>query len=98
MRSRRHGRMVVLTLMKQNVPDSPEALIQCFVDPAEWDAAKWGATAFLYDPDGASREYPAIGIGFHNFEAGKAIFDHWIARFGHVDLHDELRVSIIEGP
>ena len=84
--------------MKETIPDSPDILIQYFIDPPEWDAAKWGATAFLYDPAGVRRDYPGIGLAFQNFDIGKKIFDEWIERFGHVDLHEELRISIIEGP
>ena len=84
--------------MKKNIPESPDALIQCFIEPADWDVANWGATAFLYDPTGTSSEYPGIAIGFRNFEIGKKIFDGWIGRLGHLDSHEELRVSIIEGP
>jgi hypothetical protein len=84
--------------MKLNMPDSPELLIQLLADPKEWADARWAATAFLYNPFSDFSEAPAIGLAFHNFDAGKKIFDRWLARLGHNDTHEELRISIIEGP
>jgi hypothetical protein len=84
--------------MKEKMPESHDIMIQCFTDPAEWDAAHWDATVFLSDPTCQNRHPPGIGLGFRNFDAGKKIFDGWIQRVGHVDLYEELRISIIEGP
>jgi hypothetical protein len=86
--------------MKLNYPDSPELFIQLLTDPKQWAAARWAGTAFLYDPSAApdSCAAPAIGLAFENFAAGKEIFDRWLARLGHHDAHEELRISIIEGP
>jgi hypothetical protein len=75
-----------------------ELMFQCFTDPRQWAAAHWGATAFLYDISSTGQVPPGIGIAFRNFQAGKQIFDDWIKRLGHLDAHEELRVSIIEGP
>ncbi|HWW03390.1 MAG TPA: hypothetical protein VNZ64_27050 [Candidatus Acidoferrum sp.] len=84
--------------MKLNTPDSPDTFIQSFTDPQEWSAAKWAATAFLYDPGDSSHEPPSLAIAFENFDAGKRIFDGWIERLGHIDTYEELRISVIEGP
>jgi len=85
--------------MPNQPDDSPEALLQMFVDPEEWDEAVWTATVFLYDQTGQNDKQPAgIGIGFADFEAGKKIFRGWKDRLGHVDKFEELRISIIEGP
>jgi hypothetical protein len=86
--------------MKLNFPDSPELFIQLLTDPKQWAAASWAATAFLYDPSAIPdpRVAPAIGLAFHNFAAGKEIFNRWHAHLAHDDTHEELRISIIEGP
>jgi hypothetical protein len=80
-----------------NEPKEIKALLQIFTDPVEWDKAKWSGTVFLFDPDGAKKQIPGLGIGFADFEAGKKIFEGWIKRVGHVDEFEEIRVSIIEG-
>lgn len=69
--------------------------VQSFIDPEEWDAAKWSATAFFHDPSGV--RLPCLGIMFENIEAGKRIFASWRERLGNVDQYDELRISIVEG-
>ena len=88
--------------MRSNIPESsesPDTLIQAFIDPQEWAAAKWAATVFSYHlPRDMGGEPPGVGLAFENFDAGKKIFDGWIERLGHVDVHEELRLSIIEGP
>jgi hypothetical protein len=54
-----------------NEPKEIKALLQIFTDPVEWDKAKWSGTVFLFDPDGAKKQIPGLGIGFADFEAGK---------------------------
>jgi hypothetical protein len=89
--------MHVLSSAGMNEPKEIKALLQIFTDPVEWDKAKWSGTVFLFDPDGAKKQIPGLGIGFADFEAGKQIFEGWIKRVGHVDEFEEIRVSIIEG-
>jgi len=89
--------MHVLSSAGMNEPKEIKALLQIFTDPVEWDKAKWSGTVFLFDPDGAKKQIPGLGIGFADFEAGKQIFENWIKRVGHVDEFEEIRVSIIEG-
>jgi len=59
-----------------------------------WDKAGWKAAVFGGSPD----RPPVLGIGFTNKAAAEQIFKEWRQRFGAVDTHDEIRVSIIEGP
>ena len=74
-------------------------LVEPFINVTDWDAAKWRATAFTYHyPTAMGHELPGIGIGFEDFAAGQRIFDQWIERVGPVDVYEELRISIIEGP
>ena len=84
--------------MKSTTPESStDILIQCFIDPAEWATARWVATVLTYHaPSPNCQELPGIGLAFENFEAGKRIFDGWIKRIGNLDLHEELRICIIE--
>ena len=76
--------------MRQNIPESPESpdiLIQCFINPAAWAPAKWAATVFTYHlPRAMGNELPGVGLAFENFDAGKRIFDGWIERLCHVIL------------
>jgi hypothetical protein len=72
-----------------------EIFFQSFIDPRQWDSAKWEATAFLHDPEGSD---PAcMGIVFTDIAAGRGIFRQWRERLGSVDQSEELRVAIIEG-
>jgi len=58
-----------------------------------WDKAKWQAMAYVGCPD----EPPLFVLCFRNQEAGKAIFRAWQSRFGKIDEHEYIRVSIITG-
>src|SRR2546426_7811084 len=84
--------------MKFKDSDFSDAMLFCLPDPAEWAAAKWRATVFFYAACPEPDQLPGLGIAFLNFDAGKKIFDGWLKRLGHVDIANELRVSIVEGP
>lgn len=58
-----------------------------------WDRAKWNAMAYVWSPN----ELPSLVLGFTNSDAGKAIFKGWQARFGKVDEHEYIRVSVVTG-
>jgi hypothetical protein len=60
-----------------------------------WEKAKWGAVLYIWssDPD----EEPAIGLGFADGVAGKAIFRELREKLGPTDIENRLRVSIITG-
>ena len=76
--------------------EGSEAFMQTFIDLPLWDKAHWRATVFMGRQDGS--EHPFLGIGFEDIEPGIKIFEQWQERLGTFDEHDELRVSIIEGP
>jgi hypothetical protein len=73
----------------------PRTLFQNFIDPEQWDAARWLGTAFLHDSEG--EQAPFMGIVFENIDAGRKLFEHWIERLGARDRYEELRIAIIEG-
>jgi hypothetical protein len=60
-----------------------------------WKAANWCATTFQFHK--TSECPPVMGLVFENIEKGREIFAEWVSRFGHVDLFEEIRISIIEG-
>ena len=70
-------------------------LFQSLIDIDKWNEARWTATAFLHDPDGAKPPY--LGLVFENIDAGRAIFRDLLRRVGVVDTFEELYISIIEG-
>ena len=72
-----------------------QTLFQSFIDPDEWETARWIATAFLHDPEGKAR--PMMGLVFERIDAGRRIFEAWTERLGARDRYEELRVAIIEG-
>src|SRR5438874_12779960 len=70
-------------------------LIEALIDPEQWNAARWRGTAFL--TASAGDEPPGLAIAFLDEAHGRRIFQHWRERLGLVDVHEELRVAIIEG-
>lgn len=66
------------------------------IDYDKWNAAQWRGMLYLFFPN---NEYPPIlGFLFHNYEAGKAIFEEWkkTANGGYAD--DFLKIDFIEPP
>ena len=63
------------------------------IDTELWDKAKWMGTAVLSDMKSA----PYLGLLFQNREAAVKIFEQWNKDFGHKDIYEEIRISIIEG-
>ena len=63
------------------------------IDTELWDKAKWMGTAVLSDMKSA----PYLGLLFQNREAAVKIFEQWNMDFGHKDIYEEIRISIIEG-
>lgn len=58
-----------------------------------WNKAIWSGTAVLSDKKSA----PYLGLLFQNREAAIEIFKQWNDDFGHKDIYEEIRVSVIEG-
>lgn len=58
-----------------------------------WNDANWCGTAVLSDQKSA----PYLGLLFKNKEAAIKIFEQWNKDFGHKDIYEEIRISIIEG-
>lgn len=58
-----------------------------------WDRANWGGVGFVI----AEGYPPFLRFGFHDYEAGKAIFLEWRERYGRRDLKEALRITIVRG-
>lgn len=58
-----------------------------------WNDANWCGTAVLSDKKSA----PYLGLLFKNKEVAIKIFEQWNKDFGHKDIYEEIRISIIEG-
>jgi hypothetical protein len=58
-----------------------------------WERAQWDGVAYLYGSSGA----PVLGPIFHDRDAAEEIFRQWEDQFGHLDIEDKVRVSIIRG-
>ncbi|HCH96502.1 MAG TPA: hypothetical protein DFI63_00600 [Lachnospiraceae bacterium] len=63
------------------------------IDTELWNKAGWCGTAVLSDGQSA----PYLGLLFENREAAVKIFEQWNRDFGHKDIYEEIRISIIEG-
>ncbi len=57
-----------------------------------WDKAGWKGMAFGYSPKGI----PFCGPAFENQQAAEIIFSEWQRNIGEEDIHEKIRVSIIE--
>lgn len=62
------------------------------INIAKWNRAKWSGCGFLSYP-GAP---PVFGLIFTNERAALSIFEEWRKNFGVEDVHNELRVSIVD--
>jgi hypothetical protein len=69
-----------------------ERQILSLINTRLWDRAKWRATA--YGTDG-TRAF--LIIAFENAERAKELFRELHERLGEVDIHEELRVTILTG-
>lgn len=65
------------------------------IDISLWNKAKWKGTVYGYSPD--SNEPPFLGLLFENPKMGKEIFRRWKKHLGDVDIHELIKISIIEG-
>lgn len=63
------------------------------IDTELWNKARWRGTAVLSDGQSA----PYLGLLFEDREAAIKIFEQWNRDFGHKDIYEEIRISIIEG-
>lgn len=64
-----------------------------FIDVDLWNKAQWRAVFFGAIEGGP----PILGLAFKNKGAAIRIFKGWRERFGQIDEHEELRISIVEG-
>jgi len=65
------------------------------IDVALWNKAAWHGTVWGYCPDA---DCPAsMGLLFADPEAGAEIFQRWRKQLGDSDVHELIRVSVIEG-
>jgi hypothetical protein len=73
---------------------NPAMYLSSPIDVDLWNAAKWKATVFAFEPG----KPPILGIAFLNEEPARKIFGQWHKRYGKNDRLEELRVAIVEGP
>lgn len=66
------------------------------IDYDKWNDAQWRGMLYLFFPN--NDHPPILGFLFHNYEAGKAIFEEWkkTANEGYAD--DFLKIDFIEPP
>jgi len=81
-------------LPERQAKSSPSMYVTIPIDVELWNAAKWKATVFAYQPG----QPPSLGIAYMNEEPARKIFEQWHERYGNNDQFEELRISIIEGP
>lgn len=60
-----------------------------------WLMAGWSAMAYQWHP--TSDAPPILGITCENPAIGRELFQSWIAKYGHHDELEEIRISIVEG-
>lgn len=63
------------------------------IDTELWNKARWQGVAVLSDGKSA----PYLGLLFEDKKAAIKIFEQWNRDFGHKDIYEEIRISIIEG-
>ena len=73
--------------------DKKVMYVTSVIDTKLWDEACWMGTAILSDGSSA----PYLGLVFQNRNAAIKIFEQWNNTFGHKDIYDEIRISVIEG-
>lgn len=61
------------------------------INTRKWDRAKWKGCGFMSAPDLP----PVFGLIFTNEKAALSIFEEWRNNFGHEDLNNDIRVSIV---
>ena len=80
-------------LPKRPVKTNPAMYLSSPIDVDLWNAAKWRATFFSYQPG----RPPILGLAFQNEVSARKIFQGWHERYGTNDCYEELRISIVEG-
>jgi len=66
-----------------------------FLASDEWRNVEWSGTTFRCHP--TSEAPPVMGLVFDNALAGEAIFRNWTKCADNRDVHEELRITIVEG-
>ncbi|RVI13866.1 hypothetical protein CN206_06975 [Sinorhizobium meliloti] len=65
-----------------------------FIKKLLWKRAFWEGVVFGHDPD---RDIPCLGLFFRDGQAGRRIFEEWLATLGNEDVDDKIRVALIKG-
>lgn len=63
------------------------------IEPSLWSSAGWRSVAYLAPIE----RPPVMVLVFHDRDAASAIFVGWRRALGEIDVHDLLRISIVEG-
>ena len=61
------------------------------INSRKWDRAKWRGCGFMSGPG----IVPVFGLIFTDEKAALTIFEEWLKSYGHEDVNDEIRVSIV---
>jgi hypothetical protein len=80
-------------LPQRPVKTNPAMFLSMPIDVNLWNAARWSATFFSYQPG----KPPILGLAFLNEAPARRIFEGWRERYGDNDRYEELRISIVEG-
>ncbi|WP_454623531.1 hypothetical protein [Brucella anthropi] len=65
-----------------------------FIKKILWKRASWEGVVFSHDPE---RDLPCLGLFFRDRQAGRQIFEEWLAILGNEDVGDKIRVALIKG-
>ncbi|MFK3854615.1 hypothetical protein [Agrobacterium pusense] len=67
------------------------------IDTQKWDKAKWNGTLFMWSTPDPEMPPPMLGLAYENLAAAKDIFKSWRKRYGHDDIKDDLRITVVRG-
>lgn len=67
------------------------------IDTQKWDKARWNATLFIWFPPGLDMPPPILGLAYEKSKVAKEIFRSLRKRYGHDDVKDDLRITIVRG-
>lgn len=67
------------------------------IDTQKWDEAKWNGTLFMWPPPGPDMPPPMLGLAFEAPSAAIDIFKSLRKRYGHDDVKDDLKITIVRG-
>lgn len=70
-----------------------ERKVLSIIEDRFWNQAHWKGFGPFYAPNVGF----GIFLAFENGDAGKAIFDNWIKKFGKEDKEDKIKITIVKG-